>query len=293
MRTDGVFKTKLVRIKNWPANKPLSLIPFGDIHHDSPSFCKDKWAEFLAYAKSKAKQNNVLFLGMGDYFDGFSTSERAIVYDGRLHESSLKRQEKEQVGRIARLAKDLEFMRGKLIGLLGGNHYSCFSNGDTSDTRLAEQLGTSYLGACCAIRLTISRTDQKSGRAVDIFAHHGKGGGTTAGGKMNSVEKLSSVCDADIYLMGDNHARGCMPMGDRLFIDTDHRFPDAITIRSKTRWIGRTGSFLRAYVEGESNYVVDAAMQPANLGWIEFLITLKRQRINYVESCEISIGAKQ
>lgn len=283
MRTDGKFSTKLVRLKRWPVGKTLSIIPFGDIHHDSPAFCQHKWAEFIDYA---SKQKDALFLGMGDYFDGFSTSERALVYDGRLHESTLKRQEKDQIGRIARLSKELQFMRGKLIGLLGGNHFSCFSDGTTSDMRLADSLGTTYLGACCGIRLSIDCHTGHS-RAVDIFAHHGKGGGTTAGGRFNSVEKLANVCDADIYLMGDNHARGCFPMGDRLLL-SGHG--NNLSVSYKTRWIGRTGSFLRGYVENESSYVVDAAMPPANLGWIEFTLTPKRDaKGNY----PIQIGAKQ
>jgi hypothetical protein len=285
MRTDGVFKTKLVRIKNWPTGKPLQLIPFGDIHHDSPSFSEHKFKEFCAYAK---KQKDALFLGMGDYFDGYSTSERAIIYDHGLHESSRKREDMAAKGRIGKLAKEIEFMRGKLIGLMGGNHFSCFPDGSTSDQVLAGTLGTTYLGACAAIRLVIQRPGANDSASVDIFAHHGKGGGTTAGGKFNSVEKLAGVCDADIYLMGDNHARGVFPMGDRLTLTNT---TGGLQVKSRTRWIGRTGSFLRAYVENESSYVVDAAMSPANLGWIEFTLTPKRTTES--GNLEIEIGAKQ
>ena len=291
MRTDGLFKTKLVRLNNWPMNKPVSIIPFGDIHHDSPSFSEDKFAEFCDYAR---KQKDVLFLGMGDYFDGYSTSERAIIYDSNLHESSRKREELAAKGRIGKLAKKIEFMRGKLIGLLGGNHFSCFPDGTTSDQVLAGMLGTTYLGACCGIRISFSRPGSNEAKAVlDIFAHHGKGGGTTAGGKFNSVEKLAGVCDADIYLMGDNHARGVFPMGDRLCL-VNQGATGELMVKSKTRWIGRTGSFLRAYVENESSYVVDAAMSPATLGWIEFVITPSRTKINGRDTgIVLNIGAKQ
>jgi hypothetical protein len=288
MRTDGVFRTKLVRIKNWTVGKPIQLIPFGDIHHDSPAHAEEEFAEFCAYAR---KQKNVLFLGMGDYNDGYSTSERAIIYDRKIHESTKKTQEKEAIGRLARLAKQIEFMRGKLIGLMGGNHYCEFANGTTSDQRLAEMLGTTYLGSCAAIRISISRPGTSSGSSIDIFAHHGRGGGTTAGGKLNAVEKLANVCDADIYLMGDNHARGCIPAGDRMYLT--HGPENRMLVKTKKRWIGRTGSFLKGYVENEASYVVDAALPPCSLGWIEFTLTLRRDQTEGKEEDSIQIGAKQ
>ena len=288
MRTDGIFKTKLVRLKNWPASKTLQLIPFGDIHHDSPAHAKEDFKRFKDYAR---KQKDALFLGMGDYLDSFSTSERAIVYDGRLHESTRKRDEQQSKGRVQALADELQFMRGRVIGLLGGNHFPVFSDGTTGDQLLAEKLGTSYLGACCAIRVMFNRPGSSAGASCDIFAHHGKGGGVTAGGRFNAVEKLQNVCDADIFLMGDNHARGCFPCGDRLYMTKGNT--NLLTVKAKTRWIGRTGSFLRGYVENESSYVVDGAMPPANLGWIEFLITPTRYDEGGKDAMELHIGAKQ
>lgn len=285
MRTDGIFKTKLVRLKDWPVGKTLQLIPVGDIHHDSPAHAVEEFKQFCDYAK---RQKNALFLGMGDYLDSFSTSERAIIYDNRLHESTRKREEEQCKGRVQRLADKLQFMRGRLIGLIGGNHFPVFADGTTGDQLLAERLGTTYLGSCCAIRLAFGRPGSTSTVACDIFAHHGKGGGVTAGGKFNAVEKLQNVCDADIFLMGDNHARGCFPAGDRLYISKGST-EGSVMVKAKTRWLGRTGSFLRGYVENEASYVVDGAMPPANLGWIEFMITPTRTG----NVMGLNIGSKQ
>lgn len=286
MRTDGVFNTRYIKI-NHKFGTPLKLIPFGDIHHDSPAFSHDAFQKFIDYAK---RQKNVMFLGMGDYFDSFSTSERVIMSNHGLHESTRKRNEKEADGRIQQLADKLQFMRGKVIGLIGGNHFIEFADGTTSDMRLAEKLGTSYLGSCCAIRLCFKQGSHNAGVVCDIFAHHGRGGGVTAGGRYNAVEKLANVCEADIFLMGDNHARGCFPMGDRLYLTTNGR---GAHIRSKTRWLGRTGSFLRGYLPGESSYVVDRALPPANLGWIEFEIIPTRRQDNYMDWQGLEIKAHQ
>jgi len=97
--------------------------------------------------------------------------------------------------------------------------------------------------------------------------------------------------------MGDNHARGCFPLGDRLFLShgtsETKGAPQPLVVKAKKRWIGRTGSFLKGYVENESSYVVDAALAPCNLGWIEFTLTLKRDRREGGNICTVEIGAKQ
>jgi hypothetical protein len=46
-----------------------------------------------------------------------------------------------------------------------------------------------------------------------------------------------------------------------------------LIIRERTPWLGRTGSFLKAYESGRVSYNVDAGRSPAALGWIEFEIT--------------------
>lgn len=288
MRTDGVFRTKKVVLKNWPTNKVLHLVPFGDVHRDSPGFSESAWRKSKDRWKQLAKQGNVLFLGMGDYLDSYSTSERMVIYGGGLHESTTQNLENIARGKVSALAKELDFMRGKLIGIMGGNHYPAFPDGTTGDQLLANKLSTTYLGACCAVRLIFTRgTAQLS---ADIFAHHGKGGGTTAGGRMNAVEKLGQICTADIFLMGDNHARGCMPTGERLRMVNSNK---GLIVKAKPTWIGRTGSFLRSYVEGQPSYVVDAALPPANLGHIEFQLTMQRVRSEGRDFYDLHIGATQ
>ena len=290
MRTDGVFQTKHVILKDYPYNKPLTLVPFGDIHFDSPAHAEEEFDAFCRRGKELVKQGNVLFMGMGDYLDGYSTSERMIIYSHGMHESSLGREEKAARKRVEKLAEKIAFMKGRLIGFMGGNHFPVFKGGVTGDQYLAELFSTDYLGACCATRITFCRKGTTGGVVCDIFSHHGKGGGTTAGGRMNAVEKLEKVCDADIFLMGDNHARGAIPTGERLRLEM---FCGRLMVHSKPTWIGRTGSFLKGYVEGQSSYVVDAALPPSNLGHIEFQITPFRDCSNGGDALRLKIGALQ
>lgn len=291
MRTDGLFTVREYTI-SCKRNQSIRLIPFGDIHFDSPAFCHDTWQEFLERTK---EVKDTYYLGMGDYLDSYSTSERGIIYDGNLHESTRKRQEADDRLRVTTLANQLKHLKGRVIGLMGGNHFQQYTDGSTSDMLLANKLGCPYLGACCALRIKLkwdgaTKGNHSHSTSFDIFAHHGKGGGTTAGGRFNSVEKMAAVCDAEIYLMGDNHARGVFPLGDMLYLD---HCSTGIKLRARKRWIGRTGSFLRGYEPGEVSYVVDRCLPPANLGWIEFVIKLSRKEHINKELISIDITATQ
>ena len=111
--------------------------------------------------------------------------------------------------------------------------------------------------------------------SLDIFAHHGKGGGTLPGSTFNTLEKMATTAVADFYLMGHDHKKGCIPSTPRLVLNTSSNKPE-VYVRERTPWLGRTGSFLKAYEDGRVSYNVDAARNPAALGWIEFAITPRR-----------------
>lgn len=270
MRTDGLFTIKQVDINNWQTTDKLTILPFGDVHFDSPSFCRNTWDEFTDHARS-LPQNRVLYIGMGDYLDGYSTSERMVLGDARLHESSVARHDADAMRRLEKFAKEIEFMRGKLV-MLGGNHFYQFGSGvNHGDERLAGMLDAVYLGACAFLRVVFRR--RFASCALDLFLHHGKGGGgKKATGKFHAVEDMAGFADADIYLMGDNHARGCFPLNDRLrLVSPSSTSP--LRVKAKRSWVGRTGAFLKSYEPGNRNYVVDACMSPSNLGWIQFDVT--------------------
>ncbi len=86
MTTDGLFTIHSVTIPV-KQNQPIKLIPFGDIHADSDLHAVDEWMEFIDYAR---KEKDAYFLGMGDYLDSWSASERHILRSGGLHDTSLK-----------------------------------------------------------------------------------------------------------------------------------------------------------------------------------------------------------
>lgn len=289
MKTTGIFTTHRVELEV-ELGKPFKLIPFGDVHRDSDLHADEHWKEFLVYAK---KQKNAVFLGMGDFTDGVSTSERIVLDGPGLHDTTRTTMRDHYRGVAKTLVNELSFMKGRLIGMLGGNHYFDFGNGDTTDHVLAAALHTKFLGVCSFIRLSLrlrgpSGYVRKSNHSLDIFAHHGKGGGQLPGSTFNTIEKMQHAADADFYLMGHDHKKGCIPSTPRLQL-TSTGPKGELTVRERTPWLGRTGSFLKAYEPGRVSYNVDAGRAPCALGWIEFEITPVRRCVGEVDRIEFNI----
>lgn len=283
MKTTGIFSVHSVEIEA-KVGESFKLIPFGDVHRDSDMHADTHWKEFLAYAKRH--KDKAYFLGMGDFCDGVSTSERRIL--GDLHDTTKVTMKDYYKGVVKTLANELSFMRGRTIGLLGGNHYWDFGDGSTTDHVLAHALDTRFLGVCSLIRVTVRlRGSGDRSMAFDIFAHHGKGGGNTPGSTFNTLEKMQQAADADFYFMGHDHKKGTVQSSPRLRIMMKQAGKPFV--RERTPWLGRTGSFLKAYEDGRVSYNVDEGRPPCALGWIEYDITPTRVRNNGFDLMEFRI----
>jgi len=245
---------------------------------------EEKWLEFCEYESKKA---DTYFLGMGDYDDLASTSERSILESPILHDSTAKTLEKAYLTHTMRFAKEISFMKGKLIGMLEGNHYAMFANGITTTQKLCELMDCKYLGVNSFIELAFEDGNRHSTRAVKIFAHHGRGGGRTAGASMNPLEKMCEMAEADIYLMGDNHAKAIMNK-ERLTLRSGG---GKLRLSRRKLLLARTGCFLKGYEPGEASYIADANYCPTDLGVVKIELIPKRYREDGNERMEIDIHA--
>lgn len=268
MKTSGLFTVHNFKIP-FGYGKPFRIIFFGDVHRDSPDHAAGKWKEFLAYAK---KQKDAWFFGMGDYLDSTSTSERDCLgsISKHMHETFRNDIQALQLAKIELLAKELEFMRGRIIGMLNGNHYFEFSSGINGDQKLCELLCAKYLGVCSFTRLTFETCGRRHTR--DIFAHHGAGAARLVGGSLNRVQQMAEGAEADIYAMGHDHKKGALPGQPRLFLTTTK---SGSFVEQREPILVRSGSFLESFRNGQVNYNVDACRPPSSLGHVEILITIR------------------
>lgn len=272
--SESLFTTHKYVIPFKKFNEPIYLIPFGDIHRHAPLCHIRRWKEFLEWAKTKKR---AYFLGMGDYDDMASGSERKILYGNYLHESSSKTIENLQRGHVNELCKEIEFMKGRIIGFLEGNHYGQFPNGTTTTQLMCEKLDAKYLGYSSFVRLCFrhSQENSKKSASLDIWAFHGKGSssGRYVGGSVNSVQGMNEIADADIFLSGHDHKKW-VAMKTKLTLTDSHGY---LTLKHRKVLLGRTGSFLKGYEPGEESYVAASGMTPTDLGVIKIELTPKRE----------------
>ena len=259
-------------------NEPYYLLPVGDIHRYAPLCDEPRYLEFLDWAKNKPRK---LILGMGDYDDMLSTSERFVLNTNHLHESTRESLNDIYKLRVRNFAKEWDvFKEDEILGLMEGNHYTNLIGDFTSTQYLAHSLNTKYLGVSSFIRLHFNHKTRNCRSKVDIWAHHGLGAAKKIGGSLNRVEDMATMSDADILLMGHDHKKSA----GFLTTMTLNTGRGALKLEQRKRLIARTGSFLKSYVNGKDSYVAGRCLSPADLGAIKIELTPRlKDKTQYID----------
>jgi hypothetical protein len=248
------------------AHQQILLMPIGDIHFGAKDFPTKHFVTTIKWASDRG----ATFLGMGEYLDFTSASQRQVT--NQLRESQLEKIDDWVQSNMEELFDLISFTRGRWLGLLEGDHRWTFETGISGDQYLAEKLACDFLGTSALLRLDAGIKDHPEADTI-VFAHHGVGGGSTAGGHLNAVERKLKDIEADIYLMGHSHAKLGTPL-DRQYIS-----PDGVHYH-RTKLLARTGSFYKAYksmpplaldqpaILSRGTYAEQRAYTPAAMGSI-------------------------
>lgn len=261
-------------------NDSIDLWLFGDVHRDTSACDVDRWKYFLQKAK-KTDPERTYYLGMGDYHDFASSSEEKHLKAGKIHETTMEAIEEMVLRKNRAFSIECNQMRGKLLGLIDGNHNWTFTNGKTSTDDLAERLGTECLGwlSHLTIKFVFKNMGGHAGTSVYIVPCHGKAGGKLLGTSVNQVTDLKNVLPvADIYAMGHNHDRGAWP--ESIIIPLTSPTTGETKLKQKRQFFCRSGSFKKAYVDGTSTYETGRLLRPADLGALRLTIAFHRDRKN-------------
>jgi hypothetical protein len=276
---ETVFTAKEFSI-DYKTGDEFFIIPFGDVHRDTPSCDEERWKWFL-HCSQQYPQDKTYYLGMGDFNDFASAKEQKIIRNSDLHDQTRDKFDEIAKKDNRRIAKEIDFMRGRLWGLLDGNHNWIFKDSTTGVQDLCERMQTEYMGWLSHITLKInifnktgtSRSAKTTSINMYIIACHGKAGGKLAGTTINQVEDLKRIFPvADIYLMGHDHQRGAWP--------TSVLIPgvNGASIKQKRQFLCRTGSFRKGYSDGVSGYEVGRLLRPSDLGAVVFSVKIHRDR---------------
>ena len=242
---------------------PLTIMPIGDIQLGASGCDLDRLKADITWGL----EHDAMYIGMGDYVDVASPSNRMALRAVKLYDSVHQALQGDAERRIDDLMRILRPTAGRWLGLLEGHHYYPFSDGTTTDTRLAGLLGTTFLGTCAFVELHFVRANSNGRRSFTIFAHHGAGGGRTSGAPLLTLERVALHFDADLYLMGHQHKKTTAPLS-MLYKSGDK-------LRHRVRRLVGTGSYLKAYYLGsqaegrpQGGYAEKALMGPVELGCV-------------------------
>lgn len=214
-------------------NQTLLLMPVGDVHFGGNDFPFKHFEGSMRWAGERG----ATFIGMGEYLDFTSASQRKIT--AQLRESQLQEMDEWVKYEIDKLFELISFTTGRWLGILEGDHRWTFQDGISGDQYLAKKLGCDFWGTSALVRLSAGIDGHPDADAL-LYAHHGVGGGRLAGSHLNQVENKLKDIEADIYLMGHSHAKVGAP------VDRQYILPDGLHYH-RTKLLARTGSYYKAY----------------------------------------------
>lgn len=193
------------------AHKSIVIAPLGDIQWagERGPTAKDRLQRHI----DKALEAKAWFLGLGDYIDFMSPSNRQRYEAAALYDNAKDVIDDKALDLVLELyQKFLKPTKGRWLGMLHGHHYAMLRSGETTDQRLCQLLGTRFLGTAAYIRLQFTRKNTAQRSNVVLWAHHGRGGGVTVGAPLNTLDRIAAQFPAaDVYIMGHTTKRSNAP----------------------------------------------------------------------------------
>jgi hypothetical protein len=251
---------------------------FGDVHRFAKSCDVDRWKYFLKRAKAdvEARPDRTFFFGMGDYDDFASTREKREL--ANMHETTIEGFDEIDQKRCRVLSMEMNFMRGRTLGLIEGNHHWVRADGKTTTMDLCERLDTEYLGWLCHYTI-IFRFNNRGNIPIGVHCVlcHGRAGGKRAGTSINQVEDIKTIFPiADVYCYGHDHQRGAWPQSVLVPVNAPTYKNVSYKIRQKRQFLCRSGSFKKAYEDNTSGYEIGRLLKPSDLGALKLRISFHR-----------------
>ena len=172
--------------------KSIKIVPIGDIHNGNPYSDTAKATKFRDYVLNTP---DTYTIDMGDDMDNVVLGSKGEIYD---QQQSPHHQFKETIKFWKPVAK-----AGKLLAIMDDNHtYRSRALADWHIVEdICEKLDARYGGFGCFLDLRIGA------QQYTIYCLHGRKGGTTDSGVLNTLVKMNQRVVADIYLRGHNHRK--------------------------------------------------------------------------------------
>lgn len=262
-----------------PDDEEILLMPLGDIQLDPQVRHRPRTVDLKRLRRTIkwGVEHNAYWIGMGDYVDVASPSNREAIESAHTYDNVKAVMEEAAFRAQDELHELLEPTRGRWLGVLEGHHFWPYESGDTTDTKLADYLGCPFLGTCALLTVRFPQRGHKRVPSFKVWAHHGRGGGQLLGASLHKLEQVMKGTDADIYLMGHTH-KAMAAKYPLLGSVGGERGGEPILVH-RDRILGATGSYLKSYQQGSRSagraqglYPEQGMMTPVALGGLVIFI---------------------
>lgn len=186
--------------------RPLHIWFIGDLQWggDPEAVATEHLKRTIAHAlEDEARGHTVRFIGMGDYIDFASPSNRSRLKSANLYDTAGDVIDQKALSLTREVYAFLKPTKGKWLGLVEGHHFHELKDGTTTDMRLCEMLDAEFFGTTGLLHIQFQRetSDQRIG--VVIWFAHGIGSGQTGYYPLSRLEKKSAEWEqVDVFAMG-------------------------------------------------------------------------------------------
>lgn len=169
-------------------DKVAYVLPIGDIHIGDASFKQYSLNKLQGYIKwIKDNKNSRVVLG-GDIFNVGTRESKTSPFNQKDNEFEIA-------------VKLFEPIKSQIVAAISGNHeqrLEDFANYDLMNA-FCQRLGIFYMKYSGVVAFKVGKYVHGYRQFYPIYFHHTTGGGMSAGGSLNRVEKLTNMvwnCDA-------------------------------------------------------------------------------------------------
>lgn len=230
--------------------KPFVIAPISDIQYGVPSLNAKGFLNHLDWVRNNFE--DVWYLGLGDYIDFMSPTNRESVKHAKIYDTSRQALALTAENLTDQVYNALKHTSNRWLGMVSGHHYWEYENGDNTDSHLAEALNAPYLRTSGFIEIKFTEGSRTRG-AVNILAHHGEGMGK------NPLQFLMQNFvpfwpEVDIFAIGHFHK------------NVSEFVPKIVkrgsVLVEEPRVVLCAGGWPSGYVAGKETYVEKAAKGP-------------------------------
>jgi hypothetical protein len=252
--------------------KEVRVIPICDTHIGAQGADLDRLRKTILWGV----EHDCYFIGVGDYWDVASPSNRRALASITLYDSVREMMDDRMHEMFKKGLAIFKPARDRFLGLVTGDHVWEFGDGSTTDTRLAEEMGCKFMGDGAGETI-LKFYYEKPSKGNNLYAtcelwyHHGKGWGESPVAAVNQLAKAAAHFYADCYFIAHQHKKG---VGYSPWLRFHVTPKGHIFYEAQERPLVACGGYLKGYQQGSTNltglpsasYIEKKMLMPTALG---------------------------